>query len=120
MKSWIGCGKWRAAEVSNVNVSKLPQLRQLAREMGISPAALRDAVECGLFVDDETPVAWAGELRQMRRLMDALGVNAPGAALLIRMQRDMDSMERQLVRLQRLEASWYDAFEDGFWYDLVS
>jgi hypothetical protein len=106
--------------VNNVNQAKLPQLRRLAREIGIAPAALRDALECGLFADAEAPAAWAGELRQMRRLIDALGVNAPGAALLIRMQRDLDSMERQLQRLRRLEASWFEDFEDGFWRDLRS
>ena len=103
-----------------MNESSLPELRRLAREMGLSPAALNDAVECGLFVDDESPTAWAIELRRMRGLMDALGVNAPGAALLVRMQHDMRRMERQLQRLRRLEASWFEEWDDGFWHELTS
>ena len=96
-----------------MNESNLPELRRLAREMGLSPTALRDAVECGLCGDDESPAAWAIELRRMRGLMDALGVNAPGAALLVRMQHDLRAMERQLARLRRLEASWFDEWDDG-------
>jgi len=62
-----------------MNESDLPRLRRLAREQGLPPAALRDALECGLFEDDEAPAAWAADLRRMRRMMDHLGVNAPGA-----------------------------------------
>jgi hypothetical protein len=105
--------------VKNVNESNLPELRRLARELGVSPAALRDALECGLFVDDESPAAWAGALLRMRGLMDAVGVNAPGAALLVRMQRDLQVMQRQLQRLRRLEASWFEEWDDGLWHDLT-
>jgi hypothetical protein len=103
-----------------VNESELPRLRRLARELGVPPAALRDALECGLFSDDETPAAWASDLRQMRRMMDHLGVNAPGAALLVRMHHDLQVMQRHLDQLNRLEARWLDEAEDGFWYDLLS
>jgi hypothetical protein len=101
-----------------MNESSLPQLRRLARQMGLSSTAVRDAVDCGLFVDDDSPTAWAIELRRMRGLMDTLGVNAPGAALLVRMQRDLQVMARQLQRLRRLEASWFDEWDDGLWHDL--
>ncbi len=103
-----------------MNESDLPRLRRLARELGIPPAALRDAVECGLFGDDEAPAAWAADLRAMRRMMDHLGVNAPGAALLVRMNHDLQLMQRQLEQLNRLEARWLDEAEDGFWVDLLS
>ena len=56
----------------------------------------------------------------MRRMMDALGVNAPGAALLVRMRREMDLMQEHLKRLDRLEASWFEDWDEGFWQDLVS
>lgn len=102
-----------------MNESNLPELRRLARQMGVSPAALHDALECGLFVEDESPAIWAGELRRMRGLMEALGVNAPGAALLVRMQHDMQRMERQLQRLRRLEASWFEDWDEGLWHDLT-
>ena len=102
-----------------MNESSLPELRRLARQMGLSPTALNDALECGLFVEDEPPAIWASELRRMRSLMDALGVNAPGAALLVRMQHDLRRMERQLQRLRRLEASWFEDWDDGLWHDLT-
>jgi hypothetical protein len=103
-----------------VNESDWPRLRRMAREIGVSPAALRDAVECGLFVDDESPAAWASELRRMRRMMDHLGVNAPGAALVIRMHHELAAMQRQLQRLSRLEAGWFEDWDEGHWHDLSS
>ena len=103
-----------------MNESDLPQLRRLARELGISPAALRDALECELFGEAEAPAAWAAELRRMRRLMDHLGVNAPGAALLLRMSHEMQRMQRRLDQMSRLEARWFNEPEEGFWYDLLS
>ena len=103
-----------------MNESSLPQLRRLARQMGLSSTAVRDAVECGLFAYDDSPAAWAIELRRMRGLMDTLGVNAPGAALLVRMQRDLQVMQRQLQRLRRLEASWFEEWDDGLWHDVTA
>ena len=103
-----------------MNESDLPRLRRLARELGLPPAALRDAVECGLFGDDEAPAAWAADLRHMRRMMDHLGVNAPGAALLVRMKHELQRMQRQLEQFNQLEARWLDEAEDGFWFDLLS
>ena len=103
-----------------MNESDLPRLRRLARELGLSPAALRDALECDLFVSDEAPTAWAADLRRMRRMMDHLGVNAVGAALLVRMNHEMQRMQRRLDQLSRLEASWFNEPEDGYWVDLLS
>ena len=103
-----------------MNESDWPRLRRMAREIGVSPAALRDAVECGLFVDDESPGAWANELRRMRRMMDHLGVNAPGAALVIRMYHELAAMQRQLQRLRQLEAGWFEDWDEGQWHDLSS
>ena len=103
-----------------MNESDLPRLRRLARGLGLPPSALRDALECGLFGDDESPAAWAADLRQMRRMMDHLGVNAPGAALLVRMHHELQQMQRRMDQLSRLEARWLDETEDGFWYDLLS
>ena len=103
-----------------MNESDLPRLRRLARELGLPPAALRDAVECGLFGDDEAPAAWAADLRQMRRMMDHLGVNAPGAALLVRMHRDLSVMQRQVQRLHQKEAREFEMWDEGLWRDLMS
>lgn len=103
-----------------MNESDLPRLRRLAREQGLPPAALRDALECGLFEDDEAPAAWAADLRRMRRMMDHLGVNAPGAALLVRMNHELQRMQHQMDQLHRLQAQWLDEAEEAFWYDLLS
>lgn len=103
-----------------MNPSDLPNLRRLARVAGLSSSALNAALECGLFADDDSPAAWAGELRQMRRIIDYLGVNAPGAALLVRMHRELEVMQLQVQRLHRLEASWFDDWDEGLWRDLMS
>jgi len=100
-----------------MNVSDLPGLRRLARNAGLSPAALNAALECGLFENDDSPAAWASTLRRMRRLMDDLGVNAPGAALLVRMHDDMEMMQIKLQRLHRLESSWFEDWDEGLWRD---
>ena len=103
-----------------MNESDLPRLRRLARELGVPPAALRDALECGLFGEDDSPAAWAADLRQMRRMMDHLGVNAPGAALLVRMNHELQHMQRQMDQLNRLHGQWLDETDDAFWYDLIT
>jgi hypothetical protein len=103
-----------------MNTSEGPTLRQLARAAGLSPAALNAAVECGLFLEDDPPTAWARELRRMRRLMDDLGVNAPGAALLVRMHRDLAVMQRQMQRLRQLEVRGFEEWDEGLWRDLLS
>jgi hypothetical protein len=73
-----------------------------------------------LFGDEASPAAWAADLRRMQRLMDQLGVNAPGAALLVRMQHDLQRLQRRVEQLNRLQAQWLDEAEDAFWYDLLS
>src|SRR5215831_10444675 len=110
--TWTFCVRWPAREEASVNERDLPDLRRLARQAGLTPAALKAAQECGLFADDETAANWTADLRRMRRLMDQLGVNAPGAALLVRMRHDMELMQRRLMRLNRLEARWFDEWED--------
>src|SRR5690554_5422225 len=96
------------------------ELRRLARELLLSPAALEVAIECGLFAEHESRVEMLRRLRQMRRLMDDLGVNAPGAALLVRLRRDLELMQAELARLRRLEARLYGAWHEGIWREMDS
>lgn len=103
-----------------VNTSDLSDLRRLARAAGLSSAALNAALECGLFLDDDPPAVWARELRRMRRVMNDLGVNAPGAALLTRMHRDLADLQRQVRQLQEMEARELEAWDEGLWRDLMS
>jgi len=51
-----------------VNESNLRKLRRLAREIGLSPTAVRDALECGLFIDDESPAARGSALLSIELL----------------------------------------------------
>jgi hypothetical protein len=93
-------------------------LRQLAREHGISPAALEAAVDCDLFVPQAPSGEWRRVLRQMRRLMDDLGVNGPGAALLVRMARDLELVEAEMARLRQWQARRFETWHEGYWRDL--
>jgi hypothetical protein len=89
------------------------------------PAELIDtAVECGLFsteprgsADGALAAHWR-TLRQLRRLIDDLGVNEPGAALLVRLRRDVETLQHEVARLRRLEAQYFDGWREARWYDL--
>jgi hypothetical protein len=97
---------------------ELRALRQLARELGVTATALDAALDCDLFIPDASSGDWRRVLRQMRRMMDDLGVNGPAAALLVRMSRDLQLVEAEMDRLRRLEAHWFDGWHEGFWRDL--
>ncbi len=88
------------------------ELRTLAREVRLPAAAVDAALECGVL----SPAAAAGEhryvLRQMRRIMLDLGVNAPGAALLVRLRRDVVALQAEVERLRRIEAIVFAAWDD--------
>src|SRR5713226_9314207 len=98
--------------------SELRALRQLAREHGITSTALDAAVDCDLFAPEAPSGEWRRVLRQMRRLMDDLGVNGPGAALLARMSRDLELVESEMDRLRRWQARRFEGWHEGFWRDL--
>jgi hypothetical protein len=93
-------------------------LLRLARETRLPAGLVETALECGLIVEDDPPEAQLRSLRRMRRLMQDLGVNAPGAALLVRMRRDVMALRREVRRLQRLEAEYFDDWRDAVWREL--
>lgn len=93
-------------------------LRELARDLRLPPAVIDTALECGaLAASDPFECHWQA-LRQMRRLMTDLGVNAPGAALLVRMRRDLERLQAEVARLQRMEDALFGDWRDAAWRDL--
>ena len=98
--------------------SELRALRRLAREMEISLAAVDAAQDCGLFDEAATADESRRTLRRMRRLMHDLGVNATGAALLVRMRRELLLMHLELNRLHGQRDRWLDNWHEGLWRDL--
>ena len=92
-------------------------MRELARELRLPVSAIETAVECGLFSPDEPMDAQRRALRRMRRLMRDLGVNAPGAALLVRLSRDLEGLRIEVTRLRRFHARRYENWQDGQWHE---
>jgi len=94
-----------------------PNLRRLARALRLPAGALETASDCGLLAADQTPLDHGRVLRQMRRLMDDLGVNAPAAALLVRLARDVHALQGEVARLRYVETQYVAVWEEGDWRD---
>jgi hypothetical protein len=101
-----------------MNPSDLRELRRLARELHLPPSAVEAALDCGVFDTEATADECRRTLRQMRRMMDDLGVNGPGAALLVRLRRQVMLMHLELNRLGRQHDAWMQEWQEGLWYDL--
>ena len=101
-----------------MNPSDLRELRRLARELELPASAIEAALDCGIFDTAETADECRLTLRQIRRLMDDLGVNGPGAALLIRLRRQVLMMNYELNHLRRQQDAWLVECQEGLWYDL--
>jgi hypothetical protein len=100
-----------------MNRVELRALRELARELALPASVIDTALECGLFEPDESFESRARVLRRMRRLMHDLGVNAPGAALLVRMCRDLEGLQVEVTHLRRVQARRYENWRDAHWRD---
>jgi hypothetical protein len=101
-----------------MNPSDLRELRRLARELELPASAVEAAVDCGVFDTEATVDESRRTLRQMRRIMDDLGVNGPGAALLVRMRRQVLLMHHELTHMRRQQEAWLADWQEGLWYDL--
>ena len=101
-----------------MNPADLRDLRRMAREMELPPSALEAALDCGIFDTEATADECRRTLRQMRRLMDDLGVNGPGAALLVRLRQQLVMMDYEMKRLRRQHEAWMQEWQEGFWYEL--
>jgi len=98
--------------------SDVRRLRQWARELTLPPGAVQTALECGVLSEEQAPPEQARLLRQMRRMMADLGVSAPAAALLVRLRREVETMQAELERLRRLEAAFFYEWDEGWWREL--
>ena len=101
-----------------MNPSDLRELRRLARELELPASAVEAAVDCGVFDTEASADEARRTLRQMRRMMDDLGVNGPGAALLVRMRRQVLLMHHELTHMRRQQEAWLAEWQEGLWYDL--
>ena len=101
-----------------MNPSELRELRRTARELELPASALEAALDCGLFENTASADECRLALRRMRRIMDDLGVNGPGAALLIHMRRQVMAMHHELSLLRRQHDAWLADWQEGFWTDL--
>jgi hypothetical protein len=97
----------------------LRSLRALAREMHVPLSLVEAGLECGLFPPEASLEADRRLLLRAHRLMRDLGVNPAGAALLLRMKRDMEMMEAEMARLRRRQVAFnFDEWFEGVWREL--
>jgi hypothetical protein len=101
-----------------MNPSDLRELRRMARELDLPASAVEAALDCGVFDTEASADECRRTLRQMRRMMDDLGVNGPGAALLVRLRRQVLLMNYELNHLRRQQDAWWAEWQEGLWYDL--
>jgi hypothetical protein len=102
-----------------MNPSDLRDLRRMARELNLPASAVEAALDCGVFDTEASADECRRTLRQMRRLMDDLGVNGPGAALLVQLRQRLVLMNVELRRLRRQQDAWMQEWQEGLWYDLT-
>jgi DNA-binding transcriptional MerR regulator len=74
-------------------------IKKAARQAGVEITIVRHCVEVGLVREELTETDLA-ELRRVRRLM-ALGINLPGAEVILRMRRQIRALQEELMRLER-------------------
>lgn len=74
-------------------------IRKAARQAGVDVTVVRHCIEVGVF-DQRLTQEDLLELRRVRRLM-SLGVNLPGAEIILRMRRRIEELEAEIARLER-------------------
>lgn len=74
-----------------------------ARRAGMSPHIVRRCIQQRL-VDEVLTEADLAELRCIRRLTD-LGVNMAGVEIVLRMRRQIEELQAEIARLERLLAA---------------
>jgi hypothetical protein len=73
-------------------------IRTAARRAALDVHVVQYCIEVGLMKEELTEADLC-ELRRVRRLM-SLGVNLPGAEIVLRMRRRIQELEAELSRLQ--------------------
>lgn len=73
-------------------------IRRAARRAGVDVRVVRHCIEVGVMEEALTEEDLA-ELRRVRRLM-MLGINVPGAEVILRMRRRIEELEAEIARLE--------------------
>jgi MerR family transcriptional regulator/heat shock protein HspR len=73
-----------------------------ARRTGMSPRTVRRYVRRGL-ADEVLTEAELAELRRIRRLTE-LGINLAGVEIILNMRRQIEALQAEVARLERLLA----------------
>ncbi len=74
-------------------------IRKAARRAGLDVHVVKHCIEVGVMQERLTEEDLL-ELRRIRRLM-ALGINLPGAEVILRMRRRIQELEAEVARLER-------------------
>lgn len=73
-------------------------LTRAARRAGVDVQVVQYCVEVGVM-EEELTADDLVELRRVRRLM-SLGINLPGAEVILRMRRRIEELEAEIARLE--------------------
>jgi MerR family transcriptional regulator/heat shock protein HspR len=79
-----------------------------ARRAGMSPRTVRRYIRHGLAAEALTEAELA-ELRRIRRLT-GLGVNLAGVEIILNMRRQIETLQAEVARLERLLAMRQDGY----------
>ncbi len=99
-------------------IPEIRLLRQMARELALPVSAISYGLECGLFPAEEPLERHRRVLRCMRRLMRDLEVNAAGAALIMRLRHEIETLQGEVERPQIGELRYLDTWLEGVWREL--
>ncbi|MGD2178693.1 MAG: hypothetical protein PVG71_12825 [Anaerolineae bacterium] len=73
-------------------------IKKAARQAGVDVYVVRHCIKVGVTEEELTEIDLA-ELRRVRRLM-SLGVNLPGAEVILRMRRRIKDLEAEIAQLE--------------------
>lgn len=74
-------------------------IKKAARQAGVNVHVVQYCIEVGVTEERLTEEDLA-ELRRVRRLM-SLGINLPGAEVILRMRRRIQELEAEIAQLER-------------------
>jgi hypothetical protein len=74
-------------------------VKKAAQQAGVDVTIVRHCIRVGVMDEHLTDDDLA-ELRRVRRLM-SLGINLPGAEVILRLRRRIEELEAEIARLER-------------------
>jgi DNA-binding transcriptional MerR regulator len=90
-------------QVDAVAQTTAMSISRAAQQAGVEVYVVRHCVKVGL-VEERLTEQDLAELRRVRRLM-TLGINLPGAEVVLRMRRRIRELQAEVIRLERLVRS---------------